>query len=305
MKAVVTGGAGFIGSHMVDALVDQGAEVHVIDNMSTGRAEHVHAQAQLHVLDIGSPQAKKLILRVKPDVVFHQAAQVDVVKSIADPVRDATVNIGGSVNIIEAAAQAGVKKLVYASSSAVYGDVQADVLTEDESTNPISFYGISKLTPELYLRVFQQLYGLPYTVLRYANVYGPRQTAKGEGGVIAIFLDRIRRGKPLTVFGDGGQTRDFVYVTDVVHANLAAMQGGSGATLQVGTSRRTSVREVVAKLEAIHGAPLTVEHEPDRPGDIRDSCLDHRRIRKHLRWTPQYELDAGLRETYAHVMNQP
>lgn len=304
MKAVVTGGAGFIGSHLADALVAQGAEVHVIDNLSTGQADYVPHQAKLHLLDIGSPQAKEVILREKPDVVFHQAAQVDVVKSIRDPVLDAAINIGGTVNLLEACAAAGVKKVVYASSSAVYGDVQAETLTEDEATRPISFYGISKLTPELYIRVFEQLYGLPCTILRYANVYGPRQTAKGEGGVIAIFLDRIRRSKKLIVHGDGGQTRDFVYVRDVVNANLAAMQNGAGMTLQVGTTKRTSIRDLLLLLEQIHGSPLAVEHEQARPGDIRHSCLDHARIRQVLGWRPQFGLAQGLRETYEHVMRQ-
>lgn len=303
MKAVVTGGAGFIGSHLVDALIAQGASVHVIDNLCTGRADHVHPRAVLHELDIRSEEAKNCILALQPDVVFHQAAQVDVAKSIRNPVEDAAVNIGGTVNVLEASVQAGVKKLVYASSSAVYGEAAAELLTEKESTSPISFYGISKLTPELYIRVFHHLYGLPYTILRYANVYGPRQTAKGEGGVIAIFLDRIRSGHPLLVHGDGEQTRDFVFVQDVVHANLAAAQQGDGMTLQVGTSLRTSVNELVALLQAIHGQPLNVQHQAERPGDIKHSWLSHEQATRHLQWLPQYDLRTGLRETYAHVMH--
>lgn len=302
MKAVVTGGAGFIGSHLVDSLIAQGASVHVIDNLCTGRADHIHPRAVLHELDICSEEAKNCILALQPDVVFHQAAQVDVAKSIRNPAADAAVNIGGTVNILEASVQAGVKKLVYASSSAVYGESAAELLTEKESTSPISFYGISKLTPELYIRVFHHLYGLPYTILRYANVYGPRQTAKGEGGVVAIFLDRIRSGHPLLVHGDGEQTRDFVFVQDVVHANLAAVHQGDGMTLQVCTSWRTSVNELVALLQAIHGQPLNVQHQAERPGDIKHSCLSHEQSTIHLQWHPQYDLRTGLRETYAHVM---
>ncbi len=304
MKAVVTGGAGFIGSHLVDELISVGYEVHVIDNLSTGHREHVPPQAVLHVVDVRSSETKDVILREKPDVVFHQAAQVDVLRSIQDPLYDTSVNILGTVNLLTACCQASVEKFVYASSCAVYGDLKEALIREDSPTCPISYYGISKLTPESYIRVFHQLYGLPYTILRYANVYGPRQSPNGEGGVVAIFLNRLKSGLPLTIYGDGEQTRDFVHVQDVVRANIAAINRGHNEIIQVGTATRTSINHLVASLKAIHGSSVVTVHESERPGDIRHSCLDNRKALNVLGWRPQYDLDTGLIETYAFVMSQ-
>lgn len=298
MRAIVTGGAGFIGSHLVDALIDRGAEVHVIDNLSTGRLDHVHPCATLHVCDVVSQQVRDVILAVRPDVLFHEAAQVDVNRSTREPLYDATVNILGMVNVLSACVQAGVKKVVYASSSAVYGENGSARLREEDATHPISCYGISKLTPELYLRVFHQLHKLPYTILRYANVYGPRQNAHGEGGVIAIFLDRLKAGKPLFVHGDGEQTRDFVYVLDVVRANLLAAERGEATVYQVGTGTPTSINRLLAQFETLHGAKPIVQHAPERPGDIRHSCFNNQKIVAQLGWTPQYDIVRGLAETY-------
>jgi UDP-glucose 4-epimerase len=226
MKAVITGGTGFIGSHLVDELVSLGYKVHVIDNLSTGHRDYVHPQAVLHVLDIRDPEIRDLILSERPDVVFHQAAQTDVSRSMQDPMYDTSINILGTVNLLSACCQASVKKFVYASSCAVYGDLKAEPIREDSVTRPVSFYGISKLTSESYIRVFHHLYGLSYTILRYANVYGPRQTAIGEGGVIAVFLNRMQHGLPLVIHGDGEQTRDFVYVKDVVKAKYQSTKAG-------------------------------------------------------------------------------
>lgn len=304
MKVLVTGGAGFIGSHLVDALVSMGTAVHVVDNLSTGQRENVHPRAILHVLDVCSQEAKDLIVREQPDVVFHQAAQVDVQRSIREPEYDANVNIVGTINVLEGCCQASVKKFIYASSCAVYGDLATDLITEEHFTRPVSFYGVSKLTPESFIRLFHRIYGIPFTILRYANVYGPRQTAKGEGGVVAIFLDRIRKGLPLVIHGDGEQTRDFVYVKDVVTANLAAVQQGHQEIIQIGTSARTSVNQLVEYLEGIHGSRIPVEYGPERPGDIRHSCLDNRKARRVLGWTPRYNAAAGLQETYNFVMKK-
>ncbi|WP_019532873.1 NAD-dependent epimerase/dehydratase family protein [Paenibacillus ginsengihumi] len=302
MRAIVTGGAGFIGSHLAEALVAEGADVHIVDNLRTGFTEHVPPGATLHQLDIRSAEAVQLFRSVKPDVVFHQAAQVDVQRSVADPGYDASVNIAGTANILQACLQASVKKLIYASSCAVYGELETGLIKEGDPTEPISFYGISKLTPEAYLRVFGLLYGLDYTVLRYANVYGPRQTPKGEGGVVAIFIDRLKQGLPLVVYGDGEQTRDFVYVGDVVRANLAAASRGSGRTVQVATASATTVNELVQWLANIHGAPIQPEYRPERPGDIRHSCLDNRLAKEILGWTPRYDVYRGLKETYDYTM---
>lgn len=304
MKAVVTGGAGFIGSHLVEALVSSGATVHVVDNLSTGHRGNVHPNAFLHVLDVSDAATKELIIREQPDVVFHQAAQVDVQRSIREPEYDANVNILGTINVLEASCLASVKKFVYASSCAVYGDLAMDLIREEHPTQPISFYGVSKLTPESFIRLFHQMYGISYTILRYANVYGPRQTPKGEGGVVAIFLDRIQKGLPLTVFGDGEQTRDFIYVKDVVTANLAAVNRGDQEIIQVGTATSTSVNQLVNLLQSFHGNGLPVVYEPERKGDIRHSCLDNRKAYHKLGWRPQYDIITGLRETYNVVLNK-
>ncbi|MCS7458830.1 NAD-dependent epimerase/dehydratase family protein [Paenibacillus doosanensis] len=302
MKAIVTGGAGFIGSHLVEALLAEGINVQVIDNLSTGNADYLPAGVPLHRMDIRSEEVRELLLRERPDVVFHHAAQVDVQRSVSDPGADASVNIAGTANLVHACAQASVQKIIYASSCAVYGDLQTVLVHEDDPTQPISFYGISKLTPESYLRVFHRLYGLNYTILRYANVYGPRQTPKGEGGVVAICLDRLRKGLPLIVYGDGEQTRDFVYVKDVVKANLAAMHRGDWQTVQIGTAASVSVNRLVEQLQVLHGAPIAVVHRPERAGDIRHSCLSNAKAYEQLGWTADYDLVQGLKSTYEYEM---
>lgn len=304
MKAIVTGGAGFIGSHLAEALIAEGAEVHVIDNLSTGNMDYLPKDASLHPLDIQSEEAADTIRQLSPDFVFHHAAQVDVQRSVMDPGYDASINIAGTANILQACVQSGVKKVVYASSCAVYGELETALVHEQDPVQPISFYGISKYTPEAYLRVFNQLYGLNYTILRYANVYGPRQTPKGEGGVVSIFMDRIRKGAPLVVYGDGEQTRDFVYVKDVVRANLAAAQQGDRQIIQVGTAQPTSVNELLVNLQRIHGEPLIAVHQSERPGDIRHSCLSNIRAYELLGWKPRFDINRGLQETYQYMMKQ-
>lgn len=298
MKAIVTGGAGFIGSHLVDELITGGATVHVIDNLSTGMREHVNPKATLHVLDICSPETKELVVREQPDVVFHLAAQVDVQRSIREPDYDAHVNIVGTVNVLEASCQSTAKKIIFASSCAVYGNLETTLISEADETEPISIYGTSKLTSESFIRLFHQIYGIPYTILRYANVYGPRQNAKGEGGVVAIFLDRMQKGLPLIIHGDGEQTRDFVFVKDVVAANLAAVHQGNQETIQVSTSQRTSINRLVELLQNLHGKELRVIHDEERPGDIRHSCLDNKKAMQMMNWRPQYDIIQGLNESY-------
>ncbi len=304
MVVVVTGGAGFIGSHLVDALVEAGHGVHVIDNLSTGARENLHPRALLHTLDIRSAQVRDMLQDVKPEVVFHQAAQVDVSRSLQDPAQDASVNITGTVNLLHACATSGVRKFIYASSCAVYGDAGNALIGENDPVAPISFYGVSKLTPEAYLRVFAALHGLRFTILRYANVYGPRQTARGEGGVVALFLDRLKRGQPIAIHGDGEQTRDFVYVGDVVRANLAALYRGDEEMVNVSTARGTSVNQLAARLRNLHGSPIAVVNTPPRPGDIRHSRLDNTRARTVLGFAPHYGMEGGLAATYAHVIGR-
>lgn len=298
MKAVVTGGAGFIGSHLVEELLLQGAKVHVLDNLKTGRLQNVHPLAVMHIEDIRSQGAKQIIKREKPDVVFHLAAQADVGQSIREPKYDADMNINGTINILEACREASVKKIIFASTSGVYGNLQKDLISEKDLTMPISYYGLSKLTAESYIRLFHQLYGLSYTILRFGNVYGPRQSAKGEGGVIAIFLDRIKKGMPLMIHGDGEQTRDFVYVKDVVRANIAAVEKGDQETIQVSTGRSVSVNHLVKMLTQIYGSPIETIYTHARTGDIKHSCLDNKKARQLLQWNPQVDIFNGLTETY-------
>ena len=219
-----------------------------------------------------------------------------------DPAYDATVNIVGTINILQACRAAAVKKIIYSSSSAVYGDVKESRIAEKEVTQPISYYGVSKLTPEHYLRIYHELYDLPYTVLRYANVYGPNQTPKGEGGVVAVFLDRIKKGLPLVIHGDGEQTRDFVYVRDVVKANLYAMKHGNNEIINIGTSIPTSVNQLANILIQLHDSPIDITYSPARPGDIVHSCLENNKAERVLHWTPSYSIQQGIWETYHFIM---
>lgn len=298
MKAVVTGGAGFIGSHLVEELLLQGAKVHVLDNLVSGQLKNVHPLAVMHIEDIRSQGAKQIIKREKPDVVFHLAAQADVAQSIREPKYDADMNINGTINILEACREASVKKIIFASTSGVYGNLQKDLISEKDLTMPISYYGLSKLTAESYIRLFHQLYGLSYTILRYGNVYGPRQSAKGEGGVIAIFLDRIKKGMPLMIHGDGEQTRDFVYVKDIVRANITAVEKGDQETIQVSTGKSISINHLVKMLTQIYGSPIETIYTHARTGDIKHSCLDNKKARQLLQWNPQVDIFNGLTETY-------
>ncbi|MBB6669399.1 NAD-dependent epimerase/dehydratase family protein [Cohnella nanjingensis] len=300
MRAMVTGGAGFIGSHLVEALVNQGAKVSLLDNLVFGQLNRIHPQAVFHNVDIRSKKAKKLIEQEKPDVFFHLAAQTDVQQSILDPGYDGDVNILGTINLLEACREAHVGKVIFASTSAVYGNLQKMSLSESDPTAPISYYGLSKCTAESYFRLFHRLYGIPYTILRFSNVYGPGQTAKGEGGVVAVFCDRIQADRPITVHGDGEQTRDFIYVKDVVGALLAAVKRGDQETIQVSSSSKTSVNDLAATLSRIHGSPIDIVHTPSRKGDIKHSCLNNGKARHDLHWQPLVGLLEGLTETYNH-----
>ncbi len=305
MKALVTGGAGFIGAHLARELLDRQWEVHVIDDLSTGHASKVPLGVTLHQMDIRQPEVEEWIAAIRPDIVFHLAAQADVQRSIKEPDADAAINITGTARILKACVAAQARKLIFSSTSAVYGELSKDKITEGDSPQPISFYGMSKWAGEQYLEVFRRLHGLPYTVLRYGNVYGPGQTAKGEGGVIALFMEKLAKNEPLRIHGDGGQTRDFIYVKDVVAANLAAVDAGDGDTFQISTGNTTSVNRIAQLLKELHPAEVQVEHGPARPGDIRHSCLDNTKAQKHLQWRPSVSFPQGLAETYRHWFPSP
>jgi UDP-glucose 4-epimerase len=301
VKIAVTGGAGFIASHVVDAYLDGGHEVHVIDDFSTGQNVNVNSQATLHRVDIAEKEAARLIEQIKPDVLNHHAAQMDVRHSVADPMFDARVNILGFINLLEACKNSGVKKIIFASSGgAVYGEQKVFPAPESHDTEPASPYGVSKRAGELYLSYYRQAFGLPYIALRYANVYGPRQSAQGEAGVVAIFLSALLAGKTPVINGDGRQTRDYVYVGDVVAANVAALQSSFIGPINIGTGVETDVVTIYQHLRQAVGSPIEAQHGPAKPGEQRRSCLDAGCAAQILGWRPQMTLKDGLRHTVDH-----
>jgi UDP-glucose 4-epimerase len=306
MRALVTGGAGFIGSNLVDALLDQGAEVDVVDTLVTGRRSNLEGAldrgARLHEVDItDAPALTGLVGEVAPEVIFHLAAQIDVRRSIEDPAFDASVNVVGTINVLEAARQALVGRVVNTSTGgAIYGDAQRIPSPEDEPPLPMAAYGQSKFCAERYLGWYSRLYGQSNVTLRLGNVYGPRQDPKGEAGVIAIFCGLIREGGRPKIFGDGEQTRDYIYVGDVVHAQLAAAEAEVGGEINIGTGRETSVLDLVAVMkELVPEAADTFEpqFEPARLGEVERSCLDVTRAREVLGFEAQTSLREGMRAT--------
>ncbi|HET7054336.1 MAG TPA: NAD-dependent epimerase/dehydratase family protein [Solirubrobacterales bacterium] len=309
MKALVTGGAGFIGSNLVDALLERGAEVTVLDDLSTGRRENLDgalaAGAKLVELDIREGEAlAELADAESPDAIFHFAAQIDVRRSLADPAFDASINVGGTANLLEAARGAGVGRFVFASTGgAIYGEGAGKQLplAEGAPIEPFSAYGQSKYAGEGYLALYERLYGLSTVSMRFGNVYGPRQDPLGEAGVIAIFCGRLLAGERPTVFGDGSQTRDYVYVGDVVAAMLAAGEADATGPINVGTGVETDVLELARSLGEIEGKESDFEPEfaPPRAGEVQRISLDPARAERELGWRPQTDLAEGLRLTLA------
>lgn len=299
MRVLVTGGAGFIGSHIVDRLLEMGAAVTVLDDLSTGSLNHVREEVHFVKMDVRDEELSALCARQHYDYVIHQAAQTMVNRSLDEPLFDCDVNIKGLVNLLEACRHSGVKRVVCASSAAVYGDVVALPITEAHTPQPTSFYGLSKLTGEKYLELYRRVFGLEYVALRYANVYGERQGDYGEGGVVSIFTHAIRRGNAVTLFGDGGQTRDFIYVGDVATANCQALLTPHSDTVyNVSTGRETSINELLRLLKQISGRDVAVKRQPPRQGDIYRSVLDNRRAVAGLSWQPEVNIRAGLQRTY-------
>jgi UDP-glucose 4-epimerase len=299
VKAFVTGGAGFIGSHLTDSLIEMGADVHVIDNLSSGNQDYLNPTATLHQTDIKDPSIIELIAAHKPDYIFHLAAQADVNRSTAFPSEDLKTNLSGTVNLLEGCRKSPVKKFIFASTSAVYGNNTAKKLTEQSPVKPISFYGSSKAAAEMYIKLYSEFFSIPYSILRYGNVYGPRQTAKGEGGVIAVFLEKLMKNERLKVNGDGRQTRDFIYVQDIVDANIAASLHIGNDTFHISTGTTTSILELIDLLKELHPSPIEYDHSEDRIGDIKHSCLANTKAKKALKWKPTHSIAEGLSKTYA------
>jgi len=310
-RVLVTGGAGFIGSHIADAYLAAGDEVWIVDNLSSGRRENLPGDAHFVELDIRDPEIRNLFREVRFDLVNHHAAQIDVRVSVLDPARDASINLLGLLNLTEAAIEVGTKRFVYVSSGGVvYGEPEEVPTPEIAPKLPLSPYGVTKLTGEYYLNYYRVVRGLSYVAVRYSNVFGPRQDPHGEAGVVAIFCNRLLSDEPLTIFGDGEQTRDYVFVRDVVAANMlssnVSMGDGEGLdarAFNVGTGVGTSVNQLAQVLESIaENAPGRVP-QPERPGELRHSTLNASVLKGHG-WTPAFTLEQGLRETYEYIAQQ-
>lgn len=302
MKVLVTGGAGFIGSHVVDALVNEGHDVAVVDNLSMGTREQVHPAARFYRVDIRDRQALEEVFRIeRPEVINHHAAQADLRRSMIEPSFDASVNVIGSLNLIELALAYKARKFVNISSGgAVYGEPQRLPVDERHPIRPMSVYGVSKYTVEQYLRLFEEA-GLEFTILRYANVYGPRQNPKGEAGVVAIFSRQMLAGEQPTIFGDGTKTRDYVYVDDIIRANLLAMseERASGRSYNLGLGREVSDRQIFEQVRKAVGATVEPILASKRPGEIDRICLDASLAKAELGWEPTVSLEEGMARTVA------
>lgn len=300
MRITVTGGAGFIGSHLVDRLIEDGHTVQVIDNLYTGNKEFVHSKAQFVELDIRDPKLYSVLEEFRPDYIFHEAAQTEVSTSMSDPMLDCDINLMGLINLLNAAVKLDVKKFLMPSSAAVYGNLDTLPLNEEMIGNPSSFYGLTKLTTEHYLRIYHEAFGLPYICYRYSNVFGPRQGNGGEGGVISIFAKAIVQGSPIIIYGDGKQTRDFIYVDDVVEANILGIQHQVTGIYNVSTGISSSVNLLVDEFRNISGKDIEVIYDKPRLGDIRDSVLATDKSEKGLLFTAKYNLHDGLIKTYEY-----
>ncbi len=303
-KILVTGGAGFIGSNLVDELIKRGHRVSVIDNLSTGKKEYLNAKAKFYRTDICSPAVAGIFKREKFDYVFHLAAQIDVRQSVADPEFDNKVNALGSYRVFKNSGLNKVKKVIFISTGgALYGDCLKPA-TEETLIQPVSPYAIHKYAAERYLELCRELYGLNYTVLRLANVYGPRQYSGGECGVIGVFTYNLTRGKPSTLWGDGSKTRDFVYVLDVVGACLKAMAPKHQGVFNIGNGKEISLNQIISAIKKTAGKKFVYKTEPDRPGEVQRSVLNSRKAKKVLGWRAEVKLEQGIKKTIAWSMKQ-
>jgi UDP-glucose 4-epimerase len=298
MKILVTGGAGFIGSHLVDRLVQEGHEVAVVDNLSTGKRRNVNREAQFYKIDIQSSRLEQVFRRERPALVMHLAAQINVRKSVEDPVFDAQVNILGTLNLLEQAVEHGTRKIIFSSSGgAIYGEQDVFPAPETHPTRPMSPYGIAKLSAEHYLSYYQMISGIQFVSLRYSNVYGPRQDPEGEAGVVAIFCQKMLGGEQPIINGNGRQTRDFVYVEDVVEANLVAIGKEVQGVYNVGTGQETTVNDLFRALADLTGSGWKELHGPAKKGEQTRSVVDSTKYRHEWGWDPRVSLQEGLRRT--------
>jgi UDP-glucose 4-epimerase len=299
VRILVTGGAGFIGSHIAESYLKEGHRVSIVDNLSSGKEENIPPGATFYPLDILDPQLEEAFSRERPEVINHHAGQIDVRKSVEDPLFDARVNVIGTLSLLKWARKYGTRLIVFASSGGtIYGEEGILPFSEVCPPRPKSPYGLSKYAGECYLELYWALFGLNSVILRYSNVYGPRQDPMGEAGVVAIFCRDILDAEPLTVFGDGTQTRDYVYVSDVVDANLLALKLSGYHVLNIGTGKETSVNDLIVAFEKVVDRSLPRRNAPPRQGELQRSCLAISKAQIELAWSPKASLGVGLRETF-------
>jgi UDP-glucose 4-epimerase len=304
MKVLVTGGAGFIGSNIVDGLIQNGYKTYVVDNLSSGKRDFLHPEAEFHSINILEDDFSSFFEKIRPDAVIHLAAQINVQKSIEKSAHDAEINILGTLKVLELC-KVYNSKLIYSSSAAVYGNPVFLPVNERHPIKPLSNYGISKYTPEMYISLYSEQYNLDYTILRYANVYGIRQEAEGEGGVVSVFIKKMLKNDPPVIYGNGEQTRDFIYVEDIVSANLAALVKECRGVLNISCNEEITINTLVEEINNLLNTKLSPIHKKYRRGDILNSCLDNELALKQLNWKPVFTLREGLRKTIEYYKNQP
>jgi UDP-glucose 4-epimerase len=299
-RVLVTGGAGFIGSHVVDALIQAGYEVIVVDDLSRGHRSNINPETKFYQVDIRSEELAPIFAHERPEYVNHHAAHIDLRRSLEDPLHDASANILGSINLLECCRRYGVRKIIYASSVAVYGQPEHLPCDENHPIRPSSPYGASKYAVEPYLHIYRENHRLDFTILRYPNVYGPRQDPLGEAGVVAIFSLQMLMGEQVRINGSGDQERDFLYVEDCVRANLLSMEKGSGEVYNLGTGKGTSINRLFEEMRRLTGYSHHPVHGPPKPGEVFRICLDANKASKELQWSPTHGLQEGLERTLAY-----
>ena len=298
MKVLITGGAGFIGSNLADELIRRGHNVVVLDNLSTGNKKNLNPKAKFYKTDICSPAVFKIFKKENPEIVFHFAAQIDVRKSTENPIEDTEINILGSINILENCRKNNVKKIIFASTGgAIYGEAEIIPTSETYKEFPLSPYGIGKLATEKYLNYYYKVFGIPFIALRFGNVYGPRQNSKGEAGVVAIFCQKMLANEQAIINGDGTQTRDFVFVDDVVRAAILATESDKSGIFNIGTGKETNIKNIFIKIKELLNSECQETYGLQKIGEQQRSCLDYSKALKELNWQPEFDLNKGLEKT--------
>lgn len=297
-RLMITGGAGFIGSHLANALIDNGYQVIIVDDLSKGKKENINPKATFFKVDIKNKKFHRLLRKIKPNYLFHLAAQSSLSKSIKDPKEDLEINLLAIVDFLKEAKAAKVQKIIFASSAAIYGPVDSLLISEDDPKMPISPYGIAKFTAEHFIRYFCQNFNLPYVSLRFANVYGQNQDTTSEGGVVGIFINKILKKQPVVIYGDGNQTRDFIHVSDVVNASKSVINSKIIGEFNVGTARKTSINDLFAIITKVSGSKPKLIYEAERNMEVKHNSLSYQKINKAIGWRPKVELEEGLKITF-------